>query len=192
MKRAKKIDEISYGVRTKLAVGGWTDEEAAIIRNIQSTYKFENYNLLDKLLEKMNAISGIPEIIKSNPSEKEQLAYINELELNSQWLSELISPGKMGKIIRGRIFNHLENGSSMFEDLAKILKKLHPACIKSLIEIRHEQLKFVEGSPKRRLPKNDDTDKIKSLIKPLLSCLCEVFKEGSAITLYAWNKSLPR
>jgi hypothetical protein len=129
----------------------------------------------------MNAISGIPEIIKSNPSEKEQLAYINELELNSQWLSELISPGKMGKIIRGRIFNHLENGSSMFEDLAKILKQLHPACIKSLIEIRHEQLKFVEGSSKRRLPKNDDTDKIKSLIKPLLSCLCEVFKEGSAL-----------
>lgn len=74
MKRDKKINEIMYGIRTMLAEKFWSDEETQQIELIQVKYQFHNYDLALKLLEKINALKGIAEVIKCNPSNKEQLA----------------------------------------------------------------------------------------------------------------------
>ncbi|HAU1620748.1 TPA: hypothetical protein JBJ16_12275, partial [Legionella pneumophila] len=85
MKRDKKINEIMYGLRTMHAEKFWSDEEAQQIELIQIKYQFHSYDLALKLLEKINALKGITEVIKCNPSNKEQLAYLQEFQGAADW-----------------------------------------------------------------------------------------------------------
>ena len=180
MKRAKKIDEISYGVRSLRAAESWSEAEISTIKAIQEKYEFKNFDLPANLYEKMNAIAGIHQIIKCNPSENEQIAYIDEILQTADWLAELISSGKMGAKIRKRLVGGLSNGVTIL-DGDTFLNQIIWSCHQSKMKIEHERLNKSGERPARGLPKNSDTDKIKSLIKPLLACLCEVFEAGSLL-----------
>ena len=180
MKRAKKIDEISYGVRSLRAAESWSEVEISTIEAIQEKYEFKNFVLLAKLYEKMNAIAGIYPVIKCNPSENEQTAYIDEILQTADWLAELISSGKMGAKISKKLVGGLSNGVTIL-DGDTFLNQIIWACRQSKMKIEHERLNKLGERPARSLPKNSDTDKIKSLIKPLLACLCEVFEAGSLL-----------
>ncbi len=183
MKKAKKIEEISYGVRTLRAVDPWSEAEISTIEVIQKEYKFENYNLAEKLYEKLHAIGGIRQVIKCNPNEKEQVSYIDEVLHTSSWLAELLSPGKMGAKIRKRIIGGLASGARGLEDLDELLNQINWACLQSKLEIQHESTSKPSDRSSNSHSKNNDTDNIKSQIKlkPLLRCLCELFIEGSSL-----------
>jgi hypothetical protein len=180
MKRDKKINEVMYGIRTMPAEKFWSDEEAQQIELIQIKYQFHNYDLALKLLEKINALIGIAEVIKCNPSNKEQLAYLEEYQGSADWLRELNNENKMGKIIKNRLIKHSPSPSTL-KNLDKLLAEVDLVLTQSIMAIRYENLNYSNDNNSNTLPKNDDGNNKKTIIKPLLNCLCLIFIEGSVL-----------
>lgn len=181
MKKSKKIDELSYGICTLQAINPWSDTESLNIEAIQKKYEFKSYNLAENLYKKISAVASIPQVIKCNPSEEEQIDYIDELLDTFSYSNELLSDGKMGARIRKRIIAGLPNGAKTFEDLDVLMSQMKLACTQARMGIKHAILSRPAQRPPNSLPKNSDTNRIKSLKKALLRCLCDVFIEGSSL-----------
>ncbi|HGO6722123.1 TPA: hypothetical protein ACK8S1_000047 [Legionella pneumophila] len=179
MKRDKKINEIMYGLRTMHAEKFWSDEEAQQIELIQIKYQFRSYDLALKLLEKINALKGITEVIKCNPSNKEQLAYLQEFQGAADWLRDLNNENKMGRTIKNRLLKHSQNPSTL-KNLDKLLDEVDSVLTQSIMAIKYEKSNHSNNNS-NTLPKNDDGYNKKTIIKPLLHCLCSVFLEGSVM-----------
>ena len=110
MKRKIDVEKANYGVRTFAGAQPWSESELLQIKAIEKNFQFKkDYDLAEKLLSAIESIKSIIEIIKCNPSNEEQIAYIKEIKITANKLITLLSPEKMGKIIKNRILKTLLN-----------------------------------------------------------------------------------
>lgn len=182
MKEKVNVEKYNYGIRTFAGTGPWSESELLQIKIIEEDFKFKkNYDLAEKLLSAIDSIKSISEIIRCNPRNEEQIAYLTEIKITANKLISLLNPEKMGKIIRNRFIKVLLNGLIKLKYIEKILNHLNKACFKAILNIRHENLNTADNVSSNKLPKNSDSEKKKSLKKPILGFLYKIFEAGSSL-----------
>ena len=100
----KKINR-SFGNVTYESLPKWTDEELSAIKLIEKKYNFVDLNLEDQLLDIFEKIHALSYLTQQNPSEKEQITYIEEINYHVEQLLRLLAPENIGKKIKKRITN---------------------------------------------------------------------------------------
>lgn len=175
----------NYGVRTFKTTTPWSDSDLNIIMGIQAKYKFQHDKLAEKLLNAIEHVKSRTALIKSNPSAKEQIAYLNQIAATAHKLNTLMDIGNMGIKIRRRISCTMTNGARKLNYLNRILIQLDHACEQAISNVRFD----ADDNHFNKIPENSDHGNKKTVIKPMLRFLIDIFEEGSLLNPSVYKSS---
>lgn len=142
----------NYGVRTFKTTTPWSDSDLNIIMAIQAKYKFQHDKLAEKLLNAIEHVKSRTALIKSNPSAKEQIAYLNEIAATAHKLNTLMDIGNMGIKIRRQISRTMTNSARKVNYLDRILIQLEHACEQAISNVRFD----ADDNHFNKIPENSD------------------------------------
>lgn len=120
-------------------------------------------------------IKAREELIRSNPSVEEHIARFKELIDAIERLQAILDIGNMGIKIRREISKTMLNSTRKLSYLEKILNQLAQSSHQAILNVKVAD----SNNTKDKLPKNDDHEKTKSIIKPILNHLFNIFTDGS-------------
>ncbi len=174
----KQLIKSSYGIHTFASTEPWTDAELKKISAIEEKYRFKPNCLADALLNLIYFVKARNALIKSNPSHEEQIAYFQEIIDASDKLGALLDMVHMGVEIKKKLSAHYLNSTRKINYLRKALTSLTEVSEQSAFNLRRE---IVRGnkSGSKTIPQNSDSAKKKTIVKPVLVCLVEIFEQNS-------------
>lgn len=177
MKNGSKNNKknVSYGARSFKSTLPWSNSELEVIATIQKEYQLYHQNLAEQLINAMNFIKTREELIRSNPSIEEQVVRFTELIDAIERLQAILDIGNMGIKIRREISRTMLNSTRKFSYLEKILNQLEQSSRQAIFNVKLTDTNDINN----KLPKNDDNEKTKSIIKPILNHLFDTFTNGS-------------
>lgn len=181
--KIKKNNNVAhnYGIVTIPGLSEWDEKELGFIASLEQEYRFKKFYLTGKLHEIFEKIHSLSYLVRSNPSEKEQIEYIQEIHIHLKALLELLSPERMGRIIENRFADKVLPAKYIFQVFNKLCNFMCGVCINSQVKIKKFSIDKKTDTQIRKLPKNSDKRNVKRFKMTILSYLKEVFEEGSSL-----------
>lgn len=168
-----KIKAKSHGL-TKLNITDWSISEIQALKVLSKEFKFyKHMNLSEQLLRASHLIKNIAAKIKVNPTNKEKIAYFQEVLLTTNHLMILLSIGRMGKSIKDEVISSSE---VKFDCLTEMLHSFNDFSWKTFKNLN----KKTRENPNKSTEEDGYLRK-KELKKLALEYLCQIFIIGSSL-----------